>query len=166
MYDEDMPVDPESLRHAMRRWTTGVTIVSAAFRDLRNGMTVSSFTSVSLDPPLVLVSLDRDTLTHQLVEQSGSFAVSILSREQEHISDLFAGRIDFEGDRFDNLETFTLATGAPMLAGCLAAFDCRVVSDYLAGTRTVFIGEVLATFSGAENPPLLYYNQDYHSLLE
>lgn len=165
-YDEDMPVDPDDLRVAMRRWATGVTVVSAAAGEVRYGMTVSSFTSVSLEPPLVLVSLDIESVTHHLIEQMGYFGVSILSMEQQEISDRFAGRIQLEGDRFTGLETYTLVTGSPLLADTLAAFDCQVVASYKTGTRTVFIGEVLAVHNGDDSTPLLYFNQNYRSLKE
>lgn len=165
-YHEVMPVDPHDLRLAMRRWTTGVTVVSAAARAVRHGMTVSSFTSVSLDPPLVLVSLDRESSTHRLVEQIRSFGVSILSDDQRGISDRFAGRIYTDTDRFVGLDTFNLVTGAPLLAHSLAAFDCQVVSSFETGTQTLFIGEVLAVKTGVEGFPLIYFNQDYRSLMK
>jgi flavin reductase (DIM6/NTAB) family NADH-FMN oxidoreductase RutF len=166
MYHEVMPVDPKDLRLAMRRWITGVTVVSAAAREVRHGMTVSSFTSVSLDPPLVLVSLDRESSTHRLVEQVGRFGVSILSQDQREISDRFAGCIYMDTDRFTGLDTYTLVTGAPLLAHSLAAFDCQVVYSYEAGMQTLFIGEVLALKTGADGFPLIYFNQDYRSLME
>ncbi len=165
-YHEDMPVDPEDLRLAMRHWTTGVTVVSAASRDVWHGMTVSSFTSVSLNPPLVLVSLERESGTHRLVEQVGCYGVSILTQNQKDVSDRFAGRSSLESDRFAGLDTYTLVTGAPLLVNSLAAFDCQVVASYDAGTQTVFIGEVLAVKTGAPDLPLIYFNQDYRTLME
>jgi len=162
-----MPADPEELRLAMRQWTTGVTIVSVQYKGRRHGMTVSSFTSVSLTPPLVLVSLEQVTNTHKLVEAAGIFGVSVLNQSQSEISDRFAGRVAGISDRFDGLETFTLVTGAPLLAtGALAWFDCRVVATYEAGNHTVFIGEVLAVQSSNNDLPLVYYDRDYRRLDE
>ncbi len=161
-----MTVDPEELRQAMRQWATGVSIVTSVFQNIRHGMTVNSFTSVSLSPPLVLVSLERQTRTHRLVEQAGIFGVTILNKDQQEVSDCFAGRFPEREDRFCNVDTFTLQTGAPFISGGLACLDCRVVSKYEAGTHTLFIGEVVALYSppadGGE--PLLYYNRTYHRL--
>jgi len=159
-----MPIDPEDLRSAMRHWTTGVTVVSSVLGDRQHGMTASSFTSVSLDPPLVLVSLERITNTHLLVQEAGTFAVTILESNQQAISDRFAGRESENSDRFAGLDTYTMVTGAPLLSGGLAAFDCRVVSHYEAGTHTVFIGEVEAVRYSSDGSPLLYYDRDYRTL--
>jgi flavin reductase (DIM6/NTAB) family NADH-FMN oxidoreductase RutF len=166
MYHEVMLVNPEELRQALRHWTSGVTIVSAAATGIYHGMTVSSFTSVSLDPPLVLVSLDRYSSTHNLIEQKQSFGVSILYHDQQDISNRFAGRTGVDTERFSGLETFTMITGAPLLAHSMAVFDCQVVSSYEAGTQTLFIGEVLAVKKGAAGNPLIYFNQDYRTLME
>jgi flavin reductase (DIM6/NTAB) family NADH-FMN oxidoreductase RutF len=164
-YDELMPVDPKALRLVMRTWATGVTVVATECDGVRHGMTVSSFTSVSLDPPLVLVSLERATQTHRLLEQSGYFSVTVLSEEQQAVSGRFAGRQPDGEERFAGLETFTLVSGAPFIGGGLAYFDCRVVSTYLAGTHTVFIGAVLAVQSGDQTgAPLLYHDRDYRQL--
>ena len=140
-------------------------MVATALEGVRHGMTVSSFTSVSLDPPLVLVSLERATHTHRLLERSGCFSVTVLGEGQQDISDRFAGRQPDGYDRFTGLDTFTLVSGAPFISGGLAYFDCQVVSTYPAGTHTVFIGEVLAV-QGGDQPaaPLLYHDRDYHQL--
>lgn len=159
-----MSIDPETLRIAMRQWATGVTIVTARADGIQHGMTVSSFTSVSLDPPLVLVSLEIGRATHHLVESSGGFGVSILTQEHQQVSERFAGRLPEQEDRFVELETFSLISDIPLLAGCMAAFDCRVVSSYDAGTHTIFIGEVLGVMHSTSGNPLLYFNQEYHRL--
>jgi flavin reductase (DIM6/NTAB) family NADH-FMN oxidoreductase RutF len=159
-----MAIDPEQLRQAMRQWTTGVTIVSVRLDSIRHGMTVNSFTSVSLTPPLVLVSLERGARTHGLIKQSGYFGVTILGKDQREISDRFAGRQTEYMDRFANLGTYTMVSGAPLLKDGLAGFDCHVVSTYEAGTHTVFIGDVLAVQIGNNSHPLVYYDRDYRGL--
>ena len=161
-----MSVDPEELRVAMRMWATGITVVSAEHQGDRHGMTVSSFTSISLDPPLVLVSLEQDRTTHHLVEASGNFGVSILSQGHREISDRFAGRQTEQDDRFAGLDTFSLVSNIPLLAGSLAAFDCRVVSSYDAGTHTLFVGEVMGVLNKISDSPLVYFDQGYHHLEE
>src|SRR5688572_24241270 len=123
-----MPVDPETLRRVMRRWAAGVTIVSSADEQLRHGMTVTSFTSISLEPPLVLVSLEKSTRTHSLVERAGCFAVSLLREGQEFISNRFGGWETEYTNRFEGLETRTELSGAPILSDCMAFVDCRVVA--------------------------------------
>jgi flavin reductase (DIM6/NTAB) family NADH-FMN oxidoreductase RutF len=183
--DNPMAVDPEEFRKAMRQWATGVAVVTAVYQDIRHGMTVNSFISISLDPPLVLVSLEHQTRTYHLVEQSGSYGVTILAQEQQEISDCFAGRHTEIENRFSNVPTYDLVTGAPFIEGGLASFDCRVVSKYDAGTHTLFIGEVVAlkinsspvgggSFPGDPPPeegdhpgyhdPLIYYNRAYRRL--
>jgi flavin reductase (DIM6/NTAB) family NADH-FMN oxidoreductase RutF len=164
MYHGIMSVDPEQLRSAMRHWATGVTIVTAQDGAARHGMTVNSFISVSLEPPLVLVSLERGRLTHSLAAASGYFGVSILPEAFQHVSDLFAGRLGETGDRFDGLTTFQLVSQTPLLAGCLAAFDCRVVSTCEVGSHTLFIAEVLAVATSENGAPLVYYDRHYHGL--
>lgn len=159
-------INPETLREALRFWATGVTIVAAAHEGRRHGMTANSFTSLSLEPPLVLVSLEKRTRTHDLVSQSGAYAVSVLPQELEGLSNRFAGRATEEQDRFAGVETFTQATGSPLLAESLAFFDCRVASTHDAGTHTLFIGEVLVSGFAEERAPLLYFNRGYRPLAE
>ena len=163
-----MAIGSEQLRDVMRHWTTGVTIVSSSYEGIQHGMTVSSFTSVSLDPPLVLVSLERKTRTHELVTLSGFFGVTILSEQQQEVSDRFAGRHTELLDRFAGLNTHTLVSGVPFLEGGLAFLDCKVVWNYEAATNTLFIGEVMDAQPQASNSmvrfPLLYHNRAYHKM--
>ena len=157
----------DDLREAMRFWVSGVAIVGAEFHGTRHGMTVSSFTSLSLTPPLVMVSLQKATRTHDLVIGSQAFGVSILSADQQEISNRFAGMDSETDDRFNGLDTYTLQTGAPLLLSGLAFFDCRLVGQHDAGTHTVMIGEVAAAqVHNAEdqNSPLVYFNRDYRNL--
>ena len=159
-------VDPEELRHAMRNWATGVTIVSARFGNHQHGMTVSSFTSVSLSPPLVLISLEQVTKTHQLVDRAGYFGVSVLARDQQEISDRFAGRHTEFSNRFEALETFSLVSGVPLLSDSLSVFDCKTVASFPGGTHTIFIGEVLAASYLSDKLPLIYYDRSYREIQE
>ena len=161
------PLDADGLRAALRFWTTGVTIVAASHVGVRHGMTVNSFTSLSLDPPLVSISLEKATRTYQLVVPSGAFGVTILSETQRALSDRFAGRDSEHSDRFEGLETFSLGTGSPILSEGLAFFDCRVLAPHDAGTHTVFISEVLACGQFADavgRQPLAYFNRGYRKI--
>jgi flavin reductase (DIM6/NTAB) family NADH-FMN oxidoreductase RutF len=158
------PVDPDDLRQAMRLWATGVAVVTSAHKGEMHGMTVSSFTSVSLTPPQVLISLAQNTRTHALVKKSHLFGVTVLSSEQEKISNRFAGRNPDVEDRFARLETLTLTTGVPLLRGGIAQFDCRVIATFTSGTHTLFIGEVLAAQGDLAPKPLLYFNRGYRKI--
>jgi flavin reductase (DIM6/NTAB) family NADH-FMN oxidoreductase RutF len=166
MYHQVMTVDTNELRRAMRRWATGVSIVSTHLEGVDHGMTVNSLTSISLDPPLVLVSLEQGTRTHGMVKQSGFFGVSILSQKHQEISDRFAGRETEYDDRYLGLETTTMITDAPLLVDSLSNLDCRVVSTYEAGTHTIFIGKVLAAQINGVADPLIYYNRGYRELVD
>jgi len=161
-----MTIDPEQLRHAMRAWTTGVTVVTATHARQQYGMTVNSFTSISLDPPLVSITLKQLTHTHDLVEKSGEFAITILSANQGHLSDLFAGKISDTKDRFAGVETETLLINAPLLKGGMAYFNCRVQSSIVIGENTLFIAEVVATQGEAEGSPLVYHNRVFWKLMK
>lgn len=155
-----------SLRLAMRRWSSGITIVTAQHGSLRHGMTVSSFTSVSLQPPIVLVCIDRTTRTHDLIHNSGQFAACILHGDQQDLSNRFAGRTPGVTDRFEGIEIETSPAGLSVPAGCLVSMDCRLVATHFMGQSTVFMAEVEWVKLGPQGPPLLYYNQDYHHLDE
>lgn len=161
-----MQVTAEMLRHAMRQWTTGVSVVTSRFESQQHGMTVNSFTSVSLEPALVAVTLAVGTRTQNLVEKSGVFGVTILSEGQAELSDHFAGRTPGDVDRFAELETFELASGVPLLREGLVSLDCKVVHVYPTENSVLYVGEVLAIKHTAEGRPLVYHNRLYHRLGE
>lgn len=157
-------VSGEELRILMRNWTTGVTLVTA--RDGRgpHGMTVSSFTSVSLEPPRVLVSLERSTRTHGIVEAGRAFGVSILEESTSDLAERFAGRIGDGEDRFAGVEYDLTPNGVPIPRQCLAYFECRVVEAFPAATHTLFVGDVLSGRRMREARPLVYFQREYHRL--
>lgn len=159
-----MTLDPEQLRRAMRAWTTGVTVVTAAHAGHRYGMTVNSFTSISLEPPLISVALRKLTHTHELVEKSGEFSITVLSAGQRDLSDRFAGRIPNITDRFEGVATESLSLHAPLIAGGIAFFNCRVVNSMAAGENTLFVAKVVAARGAGEGEPLVYHNRVYWKL--
>lgn len=161
-----MTLDPEKLRAAMRAWSAGVTVVTAVHEGHKHGMTVNSFTSISLEPAMITISLRASTRTHELVSKSGAFGLTILSAEQSDISNLFSGQVVGAEDRFANLKTETMVTGSPLIAGGLAWMDCRVVQTFDAGMNTLFIAEVLAAHEANDGPPLIYHNRKYWNLSE
>ena len=154
----------EQLRQSMRHWTTGVAIVTSRYAGIQHGMTVNSFTSVSLDPPLVTVTLAHQTRTRHLVQQSYRFGVTILASGQQAIADRFSGRGSEDSDRFAGLELFELAGGVPLLKIGLAFVDCQVIHQHELENSTLFIGQVLAAEVGLPDDPLVYYQRSYHRL--
>lgn len=160
-----MAIDQQAFRITMRQWVTGVTIVTSASAAQRAGMTVSSFISVSLEPPTVLVCLNKSSYAHEIVHQSGNYAVSLLALGQEALSQRFAGLEPGVTDRFDSLEWTTAQTGAPLLMGAAAWLDCRVLAEHDAYTHTIYVGEVVFAQVNADLAPLAYHNREYHRIV-
>ena len=156
----------EALRSAMRAWTSGVTVVTAVHNGERHGMTVSSFTSISLDPPLIVISLQTASRTHDVVVKAGAFGVTILAASQRELSERFADRKSTMGERLDGMEVETLVTGAPLIKGGLAFLDCRVTQSIPSGMNTLFIAEVVAVRGDDHDAPLVYHDREYHRLEE
>jgi flavin reductase (DIM6/NTAB) family NADH-FMN oxidoreductase RutF len=143
----------------MRRFPTGVTIVTTLADGVPYGFTANAFTSVSADPPMVLICVNREASAHPMISRASIFCVNILAAGQAEIAKLFAdhGR---RTDRFEGLSTRRAATGAPVIDGCLAYVDCRLAEEHTAGTHTLFLGEVLDTGS-IDGRPLGYLNGAY-----
>ncbi|PKO17890.1 MAG: flavin reductase [Chloroflexi bacterium HGW-Chloroflexi-10] len=161
--EKNMAVNAEKLKEFMRFWTTGVAVVCSRMHDDIHGMTVNSFTSVSIDPPLISVTLAKSTRTLQLVQQSGIFSISILAEDQVEISDRFAGRIPEEDDRFAGLEYKLWEYALPVIQGALAWMSCRVVHTYETDQSILILGQVegVSTLGGQ---PLLYHERRYWKL--
>lgn len=159
-----MSLDSEKLRQAMRAWTTGVAIVTSMYEGQQYGMTVNSFTSISLEPPLISVTLKQLTHTHDLVVKSGMFAVTILAAEQQELSVRFAGKLPNITDRFDGVQTERLFSDIPVFKNGLAFFHCRVVNSMPVGENTLFVAEVIAAHGEGAGNPLVYHNREYWRL--
>ncbi|GAC1689352.1 MAG: flavin reductase family protein [Gemmatimonadaceae bacterium] len=158
-----MTFDPDSFRAVLGRFASGVTVVTTRDDDGRAlGMTVSAFSSVSLDPPLVMVCVDTSASMHRALVRSTYFGVSILGSEQEELARRFAHAE--ASDRFDGLGYERGGTGVPLFAGAAAQIECRRTETHAAGDHTIVLAEVVAaqTF---EARPLLYYRGGY-ALLE
>ncbi|MDW8284805.1 MAG: flavin reductase family protein [Bacteroidota bacterium] len=156
-------LDASTFKSALRRFASGVTVVSTREGDRLYGITVSAFCSVSLNPPLVLVSIDRNATSHDPLARTGLFAVSFLQAEQVELSERFAGRIPLE-DRFEGVRWRSAQTGCPILEEALAYLDCRLWAAYPGGDHTLFVGEVLEAGWRTDGEPLLYYDGRYHGL--
>ena len=155
-----MVFDSALQRQIMGRFATGVTIVTTAVGDEISGMTANAVMSLSLDPPLVVVSVDRQSTMHDMCQSGQCFAINILRREQEALSNRFAQRGPKD---FSNLEIKTAESGAPILADALAYVDCRLVEIAAAGDHDMFIGECLAGEAG-DGAPLIYFGGRYGEL--
>jgi flavin reductase (DIM6/NTAB) family NADH-FMN oxidoreductase RutF len=159
-----MSIDESLFRQAMSRWTTGVTIVTSRYQEEQHGLTVSSFTSISVQPPIICVSVNEKARSFHLIEKSGIFGVSILEEKQGAISECFAGRVADEGDRFYGIDTFILETGSPLISNGIAFFDCKVINRMTFSGNSVFFGEVVAAKFRDTGKPLLYTNRTYKSI--
>ena len=151
-------LDPEKFRACLGRFATGVTVVTCGAGPERRAMTVNSFTSVSLDPPLILFCLGDDAFHKARFLTAESFAVSILSDDQMDLSNRFAAETD---DSFQDLEVEILSTGCPVLGGALAGLDCAVETVHRAGDHHVIVGRVLDMRAPPGGDPLLYFGGSY-----
>lgn len=154
-------VDPATFRDVMAQWPSGVTVVTTLVDGVRHGMTASSFSSVSLDPPLVSVCLDRRLYSHGLISGSGVFGVNVLAKDQAELARRFAGMVPGVEDRFAG-ESWTVAdTGVPLLDSALGWLDCRVVHEYPGGDHTIFVGEVVGAHAARRTAPLLFHSRGW-----
>jgi flavin reductase (DIM6/NTAB) family NADH-FMN oxidoreductase RutF len=154
-------IDPATFRSVLGRFASGVTVITA--RDAAgtdHGMTASAFCSVSLDPPLVLVCVERSADMHEVLASGSQFAINMLASDQESVSRRFAEEID---DRFDGIGYTRGLTGAALLDGILAYLECEIVARHPGGDHTIVVGEVIAAAAHLERP-LLYYRGGYAQL--
>jgi flavin reductase (DIM6/NTAB) family NADH-FMN oxidoreductase RutF len=185
-----MTIDKVFFRQVMGRFATGVTVVTTRSDKGLSGLTVNSFCSVSLEPPLVLICVDLNSNTLSYIRESGIFAVNILTDQQEHLSRCFATSSAERYEHFCHASFHVAATGSPIIDGTLAFIDTRVVAEYPGGDHVIFVGQVEAmgaagqlAFAGeAEEarsnlighdgnatgedkaPPLAYYRGQYRHL--
>jgi flavin reductase len=157
-----MTFDSKQQRKIMGQFATGVTIVTTDGKAGPHGLTANAVASLSLNPPLVLVAIDKRAHSLEYLKKNGCFAVNILRLDQEEISRRFAtpGPKDFAG-----LNVTTAATTAPILTDCVASVDCRVITILPGGDHEIFVGEIMAgEYRGGE--PLLYYAGGYRRLAD
>jgi flavin reductase (DIM6/NTAB) family NADH-FMN oxidoreductase RutF len=152
------PTDQRRFRDALGTFATGVTIVSARADDLVHGMTANGFMSVSLDPALVVVSIATGARMHDILLRAGRYGVSVLARDQEHVSRHFAGRP--QSAEIALLESH----GTPLVDGALTHVVAEVVNAHAAGDHTLFIGEVLH-FEHRAGEPLIFHSGAYRRLI-
>ncbi len=151
-------VDQRRFRDAMSRLVTGVSLVTGRLDQSAHGLTVNAVSSVSLDPPLVLVCLDRGGNSHDPIIASGAFAVSVLASDQKELAYRFArGTHD---ERFAGIEFRDGESGSPVLRGALAWLDCAIRAVHRAGDHSIVVGEVLGCGARAGDP-LVFFGSEY-----
>jgi flavin reductase len=157
--------DTAALRGCFGAFATGVTVVTAG-RTIPRGMTANSFTSVSLDPPLVLICVLRQAAIHAAILEERAFAISVLSAHQGPVARYFADRSRPRGPgEFDGVDFEPgLKTGAPILSGALAWMECELAAVHDGGDHSIFLGSVLDPGLSAKNDALLFFGGGFHLL--
>ena len=153
-----LPPDAATFRTVLGHFATGVGIITAFDGDEPVGMACNSFTSVSLDPALVLFCAAKSSTTWPRIQKAGKWAVNILSEDDEEVCRLFAQR---GADRFRNIQFTTGRTGAPIFRDSLAFVDCETQAEYDAGDHVIVVGKVLELGYASEGKPLLFYRGGY-----
>jgi flavin reductase (DIM6/NTAB) family NADH-FMN oxidoreductase RutF len=153
----------DELRAFMRRAPASVSVLTVDTGRERVGLTVSSVLSLSLDPPLVGVSIRRDAAMHELLREAGAFAVNLLAGAQESLAQHFARGVPPIG-MWHGVEVETGELGAPLLADALGWLECRVSGEHATGDHTLFVGDVAAVRLGPPAAPLVHVDGGYRSL--
>lgn len=157
----------KDLRNVLGAFPTGVTIVTTGGEDEPYGMTANAFTSVSLDPPLVLVCVNRRAQASELIPRNQAFAVNILTADQEPLSTYFASSSRARGrEAFAEIPHRSVVTGSPVIEDAAAFLDCRLASRHEAGDHNIFVGEVVAIGLDPEAIPLVFHGGRYRSLID
>jgi flavin reductase (DIM6/NTAB) family NADH-FMN oxidoreductase RutF len=159
---QETAFDPRAFRQALGQFATGVAIITAEGDDAAAiGITMSSFNSVSLDPPLVLFSVDRKANSLKAMLEAKGFAVNILSRSQEHLSNQFAKALT---DKWSDVEHTLGHAQAPLLHGALAHFECEPYAHYDGGDHVIFVGRVVRFSTRPDLDPLIFFRGKYCDL--
>jgi flavin reductase (DIM6/NTAB) family NADH-FMN oxidoreductase RutF len=156
-------VGADQFRLGMRSLAAAVTLITTAHAGHRYGMTATAVTSVSAEPPALLVCVNRKASTHDAIGKSRMFCINVLRAEHVELSRAFSGTQSGEG-RFRSEDWTRLATGAPVLVDALVSFDCRVEKEFAHGTHTLFIGSVEHIVAGKKGRSLLYTDGQYGKL--
>jgi len=157
-------LDKASFRYTMGHFPTGVTVMTTNAGGRLHGMTVSAFASVSLEPLLILVSVERSTLMHQLVLDSRAFAINILGNRGESTARYFADNARLAAAEFRQESFRRGRTGSPILNEAIGYLEATVHGTHQAGDHTIIVGQVLALEIFSEEEPLVYYRSGYRSL--
>ena len=157
-----MPIDDSTFKSAMSHFASGVTVVTTQHDGKPYGMTVASFASLSLHPPLVLVCIEKSVKSHDAIAGAGAFGVSILGANQQDVSGRFATK-KIE-DKFEGVATRTGdELGMPLIDGAICQLECRVSEALPGGDHTIFVGEVVDARTAA-GEPLVYFRSGYREI--
>jgi flavin reductase (DIM6/NTAB) family NADH-FMN oxidoreductase RutF len=159
-------IDPLEYRNVIGRFATGVTVITSAAGGDLHGMTANAIASLSLDPVLVLICVEKTTVTHRVLDAGGVFTVNILGSHQEEISRVFAKRGEPEHGTLRGQKFRIGETGSPILDDCLAFVECRVANRLDGGDHTIFLGKVVSEGVVTEMKPLLFFRGAYRTLAE
>ena len=157
-----MPVDDAEFKLALSHFASGITVVTTEWEGSPYGMTVASFASLSLHPPLVVICIEKTVKSHDAIAAAKKFGVNILAAHQAEVSNRFASRI---GDKFAGLEWARGTTGVPVIADSLTTIECAVRDQLPGGDHSIFVGEVVA-IAVRDGQPLLYYRGGYRQMQE
>ena len=158
----EIPVSSADFRGAMRRLTGGVSVITAGRGKDITGMTVTSVTSLSIDPPTLLVSINRDASSFPLIRRYGAFGVNILAADQLDVAERFAGKGGLKGaDRFAGARWVTAVSGVPLLVGALSSADCEVEDIIERHSHGIVIGRVRTIRNSTRNAALAYWHGQY-----
>jgi 3-hydroxy-9,10-secoandrosta-1,3,5(10)-triene-9,17-dione monooxygenase reductase component len=160
----EIHIDGEILRAVMRRVPSPVAVVTAAGEKEKRGITVGSFTSVSLSPPLISFNVGRDAQMHELITVAERFAVHILGEQQVELSKRFALPETAGTDQLQGIPYHLDGDGLPILHDVLAILFCRAYAVYPAGDHSIIVGEVMAVEDGNGAGPMVYYNRSYRGV--
>ncbi len=161
-----MGLAPADLRRVFGTFATGVTVVTCRVDRRTHGITINSFSSLSLDPPLVLICVDRRTIAFTMIPEAGVFAINILNENQRQICEFFAKRLAIDpDDEFATIPHRLGASGAPLVDRALATIQCRLVSRYPGGDHEIFVGEVTDAAILSDDSPLMFHRGGYPRLL-
>jgi flavin reductase (DIM6/NTAB) family NADH-FMN oxidoreductase RutF len=158
----EIPVSSADFRGAMRHLTGGVSVITAGRGKDITGMTVTSVSSFSVDPPTLIVSINRDASSFPLIRRHGAFGVNILAADQLDIAERFAGKGGLKGaDRFAGARWVTAVSGVPLLVGALSAVDCEVEEIFERHSHGIIIGRVRDVRNSTRNAALAYWHGQY-----
>lgn len=159
-----MTIEASVYRGIIGQFATGVTVITTGVNGWLHGMTANAITSVSLDPLLLLVCVEKEAHTHDHLSRAAAFTVSILAEDQQDVSQTFATPNEPEEGRLQGVGYRIGENGAPIIDGCLASIQCEVTEQTDGGDHTIFIGRVLDATSERDAPPLLFYQGKYREL--
>jgi flavin reductase (DIM6/NTAB) family NADH-FMN oxidoreductase RutF len=162
---DDHPVDVPAFKESMRRLAGAVSVITVGTGQDRTGFTATSVSSFSVEPPTILVSVNRDSSSWPALQEAGSFAVNILADYQSSVADRFAGRGGIKGnDRYVGWEWSRLGSGTLGLAGAVSVIDCELDETIERHSHAILLGRVRSVTTLTDVSPLLYWHGDYRSL--